>query len=356
MAKNIFEYESTRVTFKTGYQNISIQGRSEEVEHVPDIILETTDLDSKETCFICSFFGTETVFEAPMSYEEASQNVFHRGLHQHDYFELIYVVRGSMYQIIGNERHLYPTGSLCLLNKNVRHREEYTTDYSTVFLALPATLVQELLEQTNTYFFKCERDSQTSLHRRFFTDNMKGKAIQEYIDFIPDPENITEKKKMHSLFDSLIWQFLEPDVGSTYIIKSIIARIFWDLAQDEFFTTVPVSIAPDAETELFGGITAFLKSRNGRVSRMELEEELNYSSHYLNRIVKRHTGLSLLQYGKIFAMEEAAGLLKHTDLPIADICEHLHFSNQTQFYRQFQQAYGITPKEYRNNFTGRTYE
>ena len=90
-----------------------------------------------------------------------------------------------------------------------------------------------------------------------------------------------------------------------------------------------------------------LRLHSGRISRSELAQALNYSGHYLNRVVKRHTGLSLQQYGMQFAMQAAAGMLCYTDRKVEEICEYLRFSNQTQFYRQFQDRHGLTPRQYR---------
>ena len=46
-------------------------------------------------------------------------------LHQHDFFELMFVIEGTVYQNIEYERHVYPAGSCCLINTNTQHIEEY---------------------------------------------------------------------------------------------------------------------------------------------------------------------------------------------------------------------------------------
>ena len=90
------------------------------------------------------------------SYSDPLNPVHRNGLHQHAYFELIYVIDGSMYQNIENKRHLYSKGSLCLLNRNIHHAEEFTTDFRAAFLSLPVALVDELFNHTDQFYFSEE--------------------------------------------------------------------------------------------------------------------------------------------------------------------------------------------------------
>lgn len=337
------------VTLRTGYRNRVIQGRRQELSHVPDLIFETFHPDDPEHMFFYSQYYAEDVSHASMNYDQAAEVLFSRPLHQHDYFEFLYVIRGQMYQWIENQRHLYPQGSLCLLNRNIRHQEEFSTDFYTAFLALPVSLVRRMLADRETYFFPCESGAADSLCLRFFQENSRSDstALMEYIDFIPDPDKPAVQQTMHSLFQDLVAQYIAPRVGSTYQIMGLLMQIFHQLSLPDQYSNTALKLAPDPELQLFDSISAMLRLHSGRISRSELAQALNYSGHYLNRVVKRHTGLSLQQYGMQFAMQAAAGMLCYTDRKVEEICEYLRFSNQTQFYRQFQDRHGLTPRQYR---------
>ena len=152
---------------------------------------------------------------------------------------------------------------------------------------------------------------------------------------------------MHSLFQDLVAQYIAPRVGSTYQIMGLLMQIFHQLSLPDQYSNTALKLAPDPELQLFDSISAMLRLHSGRISRSELAQALNYSGHYLNRVVKRHTGLSLQQYGMQFAMQAAAGMLCYTDRKVEEICEYLHFSTRPSFYRQFQDRYGLTPRQYR---------
>jgi AraC-like DNA-binding protein len=91
-----------------------------------------------------------------------------------------------------------------------------------------------------------------------------------------------------------------------------------------------------------------MKSNHGRCTREELSAQLHYNGEYLNRIVKKYTGKTILEYGQTIYMEEARELLAGTDLSISAIIEELGFSNRSHFYRLFEKIYGETPLNYKS--------
>ncbi len=46
-------------------------------------------------------------------------------------------------------------------------------------------------------------------------------------------------------------------------------------------------------------------------------------------------------------IKQAAYLLLHTDMPVAEIACEVGFSNYTHFYKQFRAELKVTPDEYR---------
>ena len=96
------------------------------------------------------------------SYVEMNADAFAQqqklvGLHQHNTFELVYVLSGTLYQSIESERHVYPAKSCLLLNRNVRHCEEYGTAFCTVTLSLSASYFKVLLRDDREQSFKANQ-------------------------------------------------------------------------------------------------------------------------------------------------------------------------------------------------------
>lgn len=111
----------------------------------------------------------------------------------------------------------------------------------------------------------------------------------------------------------------------------------------------PIALDLDTDYLLFSRIENLLKECDGHIARRELADNLHYTGDYLNRIVKKYTNMSLHDYSMSFCMKKAADLLQTTAKSISAIALELHFSNRTYFYRLFQETYGMTPKEFRQN-------
>ena len=100
---------------------------------------------------------------------------------------------------------------------------------------------------------------------------------------------------------------------------------------------------------LYSRVIHILEERGGQVTRQDLESVLNYSGDYLNRIVKKYSGKSLVECSMAVRIKKVAELLTSTDLPVSEVAVSCGFSNKTHFYKNFKNAYGITPSLYREN-------
>lgn len=81
----------------------------------------------------------------------------------------------------------------------------------------------------------------------------------------------------------------------------------------------------------------------------EIGEALNYNPNYLNRLILRHTGMSLHQYLLQRRLTLAAGLIQSTDRPIGEIALELGFHSPSHFSNYFKKATGLTPAQFRQH-------
>lgn len=76
-------------------------------------------------------------------------------------------------------------------------------------------------------------------------------------------------------------------------------------------------------------------------------DKLCISPNYLSKIIRQTTGRTVIDYINQLLLMEAGHLLQSTDMPIADIAGHLHFSDQVSFTRFFSRMKGISPLKFR---------
>lgn len=222
--------------------------------------------------------------------------------HRDNAYKLVYVSGGELIQRVESQLHKYSTGSCFLLNQNVRHNEE------------------------------------------LYGGHKEGK---NYLDFIP-LDSSPGSDRVGPLFHELAELIQHPSPGCSFLFKNLICRIFINLSDRQQYTTTPLELGSEAEGRLFTQITDILEQHNGRIRREQLTKELNYNGNYLNRIVKKYTGMNITQYATNIAMKRAAWMLLHSDATISEIIDELGYTNRTIFYNAFEEVYGETPRQYRS--------
>ncbi len=78
-------------------------------------------------------------------------------------------------------------------------------------------------------------------------------------------------------------------------------------------------------------------------------ERLCLTPKYLSKLVKQVSGRSAPDWIDSFVILEAKNMLKYSDVTIKEIVYHLHFPNQSVFYKFFKSHTGMTPSQYRNS-------
>lgn len=270
-------------------------------------------------------------------------------LHQHDFFEFMFVLEGNVYITIDNQRHLYTKGSAYLLNRNVRHSEELDCSCRIAFLQISKDVFSLVHHCLSLNYFKEEKSHTDSLFRKFMSVNLSkdSELSHNYLDLIPIETNNEISTASFRYLDALTRETLSPIQGSSFRVINILCEFFEFLSDERNYSTTPILIGSTTAYDLFTKIAKIMEKCDGRISRKQLSEELNYSGAYLNEISKKYSGMTLFDFGMTYCMKKAAYLLCSTKMNIMDISQELGFQNRTHFYSIFKKNYGMTPGEYR---------
>lgn len=281
-------------------------------------------------------------------YSECCYYYTSRPLHQHNFYEMMIILKGTVIQQIEDKEYTYPAGTCCFINRNLHHRENFIGETQLLFLNFSIDFMKELLFPSIPPLFENDTLPKENAIKIFIENDFSHENQKIYLDFFPNRFNENSVHFLHLITDKLLHELLFPHFGSTHMIMALLSSLFTHLTQDNYFHATEVMLDSSADFLLFCRIRNLLEDTNGRISRAELEHLLNYTGNYLNRIVKKNTGLCLFDYGMNFCLAQAKHLLKTTTKTICDISEELGFSNRTHFYRLFKEKYGMTPREYRN--------
>lgn len=84
----------------------------------------------------------------------------------------------------------------------------------------------------------------------------------------------------------------------------------------------------------------------------EIASRFGFSRSLLTRAFRQQTGTSVVDYVNARRLEKAAVLLtSSSDKAIVQTAYESGFSNLSNFHRRFKAAYGLTPAEFRRNFS-----
>ncbi|MBQ8509842.1 MAG: helix-turn-helix transcriptional regulator [Clostridia bacterium] len=100
-------------------------------------------------------------------------------------------------------------------------------------------------------------------------------------------------------------------------------------------------------------VLAFLRENYARpLTNHEIAQIVNYHEFYVNKLIVRHTGMTLHRYLTHIRVGHAARLLMTTDDPVSKIAEDCGFTSPAYFADAFRRTMGVTPGEYRKQRGG----
>ena len=86
---------------------------------------------------------------------------------------------------------------------------------------------------------------------------------------------------------------------------------------------------------------------NRNITLEEIAKSVNLSKVYFSQLFKNETGMNFTDFLIQFRIEEAAKLLKSTDMKVYEIAEQVGIPDQHYFNRLFKNITGVTPKKFR---------
>ncbi|MBO5222333.1 MAG: AraC family transcriptional regulator [Clostridia bacterium] len=138
-----------------------------------------------------------------------------------------------------------------------------------------------------------------------------------------------------------LYHFSYPSPCSEALSSAILKEILCYLVQE---TEEKV----DDAAELVGKIALFFQQNYDRpLQNKDISAAFGYHSFYLNRIYKKHTGMTLHQAFLREKLRVAKGLLRGTSLSVAEVAAECGFAERSQFCTLFRKHTGVSPGQYR---------
>ena len=250
--------------------------------------------------------------------------------HDHDYYELNYVIKGALVQYIEGMELVMKPGELIIFPPGVRHASfPIYQDNKAVNILITEAFIkktEKLLSGVNP-----------SNYLNYLMNH------RTYILFV----NVTR-----FCVEEIIKECLAYDANKTQyseILKNNLAeKMLITLSECERYDQIfkDTSNTPD-NRERAERILQYMYEHYADITLEELAKKFGYSTQHIRRIIKKHTGYSFITALQHKRIERAMSLLRNTNLTVKEIAETVGLESPEYFTRRFKYERNITPTEYR---------
>lgn len=260
----------------------------------------------------------------------------------HDFWELNYADKGTIYVNCDGKEYRLDEGELILLPPNLYHGlrsdEEAPSNAFIVSFGVQSTALDVLgctvLKATPAIRELMKAVSQES--ERVFQLPLPRPTLSEPVVKLEDRDDapLGSQQIVRMRIEEMLIHILREASGAQGE-----ARIFTSKAK--FDDAIAARIQAVLERKRFGPMKL-----------EELTQELGYGKTYLSGIFKKVYGESIMERHAQLRLQEAKYLLREENMTVAEVADQLGFSTPQYFSRFFSQQEGMSPSKYVQSIKG----
>jgi AraC-like DNA-binding protein/mannose-6-phosphate isomerase-like protein (cupin superfamily) len=250
--------------------------------------------------------------------------------HRHDFFEVLYLLKGSGYHVIDGNKYEIKPPCVFFMSPGQAHKLELSHD------------IEGFIFIFTSDFYLLNRSNQNSLIEFpfFYTIHQDNPPLLL--------ENESDIRFLENLFRQSIAEIGRPGDYFLEMLRSIL---------DLILTTCAARYQV-SENMLNKGKGQILVKRFFHLVEENHQKNLSLSDYsgmigvtpnHLTQTVKLLTGKTSSQIIKAKQLLEIKRLLVHTNLSVSEIANQLNFEDQSYFTKFFKRETGITPIQYRSD-------
>lgn len=254
--------------------------------------------------------------------------------YQNNFFEIVYVEKGSGRQCINQHEFEYHEGNIFLLPPLDCHSFKIKDPSRFYFIRF-----------TDHYFLK--EDSLTDYNAWF--DRMA--YILANYNKVPGDIIATDRERQFIInnIKTIYQEYLANDTYSESIITGAVASILNILARN--IEKRYVQQANESDNR-FGEILRYINTNIFDSDKLRvplIAEEFSISKSYFSEYFKKQAGVSLADYILKSKLKIVETKVLHTDLTVKEIAYQLNFTDSSHVARSFKKVYGMTIKEFKSS-------
>ena len=254
-------------------------------------------------------------------------------LHEHTFFEIIYVYDGSCKQTISNNTVLLSTGDICIIPPGIKHNVSVFDDNSVILNCL---IKKNTL---HNIFFNFLNNA--NILSTFFLNNIYSETGNNYIVFHTGHDFEIQRAFLYTYWESLnkTLYFDQMISYTLLLIFGLLIRLYEKSVELPVFTK-------KTDVQRFA-LLQYIQDNYSRVTLDDIAARFHYTPEYTSKLIKKTTGLTFTQILQQVRIEKAQVLLHDTNMTITNIANEIGYENTENFIRSFKSKMHMTPTEYR---------
>lgn len=248
--------------------------------------------------------------------------------HRHDFFEVLYLARGSGFHVIDGNKYEIQPPCVFFMSPGQAHKIEFSHDIEGfIFIFTPEFY---LIDYNNPnrliefpFFFTIRQDNPPLLLENdsdvVFLENLFKKGVAELAKGEKYSVNL-----MHSILDIILntcASLYKTDENLLSGKGHLLVKKFFQLVEENYEKNLSVA---------------------------QYADRMAITPNHLTQTITQLTGKTSSQIVKAKQILEIKRLLVHTNLSITEIATRLNFPDQSYFAKFFKRETGLSPLQYRS--------
>lgn len=247
-------------------------------------------------------------------------------LHNHDFFEMSYVCRGELLNVVDGVELYMSQGDITIIN---RYALQEIRCINPEALIVNVCIKDGLFARTLKEFVKDKNPIS-----KFLRYDNQGK--QKFMFF-----STGYNREIPVFMNNMVEEYTRAGFHQTFSLEAWLLLLFDSLVRRGQYSYSGID-------KKALGIIQYIQEHCIQNTLGQMASDLGYNANYLTGYIKKHTGRNCREIIKESKLKEALRLLSDTGMSIYDVSEACGYSSPSHFFRIFKESYQMSPKEYRN--------
>ena len=273
------------------------------------------------------------VYNTPYNIYHFTTNKWSHPIHNHTYFEIIFILRGAGIHNINGNKIQYEGGDTFLLGPEDFHTFDINEETEFCFIRFNESFTRTLVVGDNNGL-------------GFVLDTLLRTSSQSRGSIVRNPQDKTKLKTLLSILEEEYLNHRLPyyEMVRNNLMRSIMLILARNLrVSDEFVNSSNYDGSVEA-------MLTYIKKNIYTPSKLtitHLADQFNYAPNYVSGFFKKHIGESIKQYIIKYKMQLIEARLIYSQMNLSEIAYEFGFTDESHFCKQFRKYYGTTPTKFR---------